>query len=114
FVPEDVAKYFPEQYRDPDGMFALSRVYLSSIAYNPTLVKAEDAPKSYADLLDPKWAGMLVKGHPAYSGAIMPGPFQVGRGVAWGRSAKGRQAGGGGGRRAPRPRRRNWRSANAL
>src|SRR5689334_1363876 len=70
FVPEDVAKHFPEQYRDPDGMFALSRIYLSSMAYNTTLVKAEDAPKSYADLLDPKWAGKMVKGHPAYSGTI--------------------------------------------
>src|SRR6201995_870107 len=44
FVPEDVAKYFPEAYRDGDGMFAVSRVYLSSIAYNTNLVKAEDAP----------------------------------------------------------------------
>jgi len=71
FVPEDVAKHFPEAYRDPDGMSATSRIYLSSIAYNTNLVKPEDAPKSYADLLDPKWAGKMVKGHPAYSGTIM-------------------------------------------
>jgi iron(III) transport system substrate-binding protein len=84
FVPEDVAKYFPEQYRDPDGMFALSRIYLSSIAYNTSLVKAEDAPKSYADLLDPKWAGKMVKGHPAYSGTIMTATFQMVREFGWG------------------------------
>src|SRR3954464_793268 len=48
FVPEDTAKHFPEQYRDPDGMSALTRIYVSSIAYNTNLVKAEDAPKSYA------------------------------------------------------------------
>jgi iron(III) transport system substrate-binding protein len=41
----DVAKHFQEQYRDPDGMFALTRIWLSSIAYNTGLVKAEDAPK---------------------------------------------------------------------
>ena len=64
FVSEDVAKYFPEQYRDPDGMFATTRIWLSSIAYNTSLVKPEDAPKSFADLLDPKWAGKMVKGHP--------------------------------------------------
>src|SRR6476620_7749796 len=29
FVPEDVARYFPETYRDPDGMSATSRIYLS-------------------------------------------------------------------------------------
>ena len=75
FVSEDVAQYFPESYRDPDGMFATSRVWLSSIAYNTNLVKPEDAPKSFADLLDPKWAGKLVKGHPAYSGTIMTATY---------------------------------------
>ena len=54
FVSEDIARYFPEIYRDGDGMSATSRIYLSSIAYNTNLVKAEDAPKSWADLLDPK------------------------------------------------------------
>ena len=83
FVPEDVAKHFPAQYRDPDGMFALSRIYLSSMAYNTTLVKAEDAPKSFADLLDPKWAGRMVKGHPAYSGTIMTATFQMVREFGW-------------------------------
>jgi iron(III) transport system substrate-binding protein len=83
FVPEDVAKYFPEQYRDPDGMFALSRIYLSSIAYNTNLVKAEDAPKSFTDLLDPKWAGKMVKGHPSYSGTIMTATFQMVREFGW-------------------------------
>ena len=37
FVPEDVARYFPESYRDPDGLFATSRIWLSSIAYNTNL-----------------------------------------------------------------------------
>src|SRR5215468_2224778 len=83
FVPEDIAKHFPEQYRDPDGMFALTRIYLSSIAYNTALVKAEDAPKSFADLLDPKWAGKMVKGHPAYSGTIMTATFQMVREFGW-------------------------------
>src|SRR4029077_19626879 len=34
FVSEDIARYFPPEYRDPDGMFATSRIWLSSIAYN--------------------------------------------------------------------------------
>ena len=84
FVPEDVAKHFPEGFRDPDGMFATSRVWLSSIAYNTNLVKPEDAPKSYADMLDPKWAGKMVKGHPAYSGTIMTATFQLVRELGWG------------------------------
>jgi len=84
FVSEDIAKYFPEAYRDPDGTFAVSRIWLSSIAINTNLVKPEDAPKSFADLLDPKWAGKMVKGHPAYSGTIMTATFQLVRELGWG------------------------------
>jgi iron(III) transport system substrate-binding protein len=83
FVSEDIAKYFPEQYRDPDGLFATSHIWLCSIAYNTSLVKPDDAPKSYADLLDPKWAGKMVKGHPAYSGTIMTATFQLARDLGW-------------------------------
>src|ERR1700743_2869220 len=83
FVSEDIARYFPEIYRDGDGMSATSRIYLSSIAYNTNLVKAEDAPKSWADLLDPKWAGKMVKAHPAYSGTIMTATFQLVGAFGW-------------------------------
>src|ERR1700726_3210280 len=82
-VSEDIAKHFLPEYRDPDGMFATSRIWLSSIAYNTNLVKPEDAPKSFADLLDPKWAGKMVKGHPAYSGTIMTATFQMVRELGW-------------------------------
>jgi iron(III) transport system substrate-binding protein len=83
FVSEDIARYFPAEHRDPDGMFATTRIWLSSIAYNTKLVKPEDAPKSFADLLDPKWAGKMVKGHPAYSGTIMTATFQMVRELGW-------------------------------
>jgi iron(III) transport system substrate-binding protein len=83
FVPEDVAKYFPNENRDPDGQFVTSRIWLSSIAYNTNLVKASEAPANFADLLDPKWAGKMVKGHPAYSGTIMTTTFQIVRELGW-------------------------------
>src|ERR1700743_3208041 len=83
FVPEDVAKYFPNDYRDADGMFATSRIWLSALAPNTNLAKPAAAPKSYADLLDPKWAGKMVKGHPAYSGTIMTATFQLVRELGW-------------------------------
>jgi iron(III) transport system substrate-binding protein len=83
FVPEDVARYFPAEYRDPDGMFATSRLWLSSLAYNTNLVKPADAPASFVDLLDPKWSGKMVKGHPAYSGTIMTTTFQLVRELGW-------------------------------
>src|ERR1700716_3046405 len=83
YLPEEVAKHFPAAHRDPDGLFVTTRVWLSSLGYNKTLVKPEDAPKSFADLLDPKWAGKMVKGHPAYSGTIMTTTFQVVRELGW-------------------------------
>src|ERR1700746_2128718 len=57
FVPEDIAKHYKPNETDPDGQFAPFRVGLSVIAYNTNVVKKEDAPKSFADLLNPKWAG---------------------------------------------------------
>jgi iron(III) transport system substrate-binding protein len=82
YVPEDVAKY-PAEHRDVDGQFASFRVWLSIIAYNTNMVKAEEAPKSFADLLDPKWKGKIVKAHPGYSGTIMTATYQMQRDLGW-------------------------------
>ena len=83
YVSEDVAKFYPAEHKDVDGQFASFRVWLSIIAYNTNLVKAEDAPKSFADLLDPKWKGKIVKAHPGYSGTIMTATYQMQRDLGW-------------------------------
>ncbi len=83
YVPEDVGKFYPADHRDADGMFASFRVGLSVIAYNTNLVKADEAPKSHKDLLDPKWKGKIVKAHPGYSGTIMTATFQLARDLGW-------------------------------
>ncbi|MEX2034880.1 MAG: extracellular solute-binding protein [Xanthobacteraceae bacterium] len=84
YVAEDVAKHYPPDHKDPDGLFASFRVMLSVIGYNTDLVKAEEAPKSFADLLDPKWKGKLIKAHPGYSGTIMTATYQITRDLGWG------------------------------
>src|SRR5437660_6494428 len=63
YVPEDVARHFAPEHRDPDGLCASLRAWLSVIGYNTNLVRPEDAPRSFADLLDPKWTGRIVKAH---------------------------------------------------
>jgi iron(III) transport system substrate-binding protein len=83
YLPEDVVKHFPADQVDPDGLYATSCAWFEAIGYNTNLVKAEDAPKSYADLLDPKWLGKLVKGHPGYSGAILTTTFVLSRDLGW-------------------------------
>jgi iron(III) transport system substrate-binding protein len=83
YVPEDVAQHYPAEHRDPDGLFATWRATLSVIGYSTKLVKPEEAPNSFADLLDPKWSGKIVKAHPGYSGTIMTATYQVARDLGW-------------------------------
>jgi iron(III) transport system substrate-binding protein len=83
YVPDDVAKHFPADQVDPDGLYATSCGWIETIGYNTNLVKPDDAPKGYADLLDSKWQGKIVKAHPGYSGAIMTATFVLSRELGW-------------------------------
>jgi iron(III) transport system substrate-binding protein len=83
YVPADVARHIPEAHRDPDGFFATVRSTLCVIGYNTELVKRAEAPKSFADLLDPKWKSKIVKAHPSYSGTIMTSTYQMVRELGW-------------------------------
>jgi iron(III) transport system substrate-binding protein len=83
YIPEDVALHYPPEHRDPDGLFASWRIWLCVIGYNTKLISAAEAPKSFADLLDPKWVGKIVKAHPGYSGTIMTATFQMARDIGW-------------------------------
>ncbi|MDH2381759.1 extracellular solute-binding protein [Bradyrhizobium sp. CER78] len=83
YMPEEVAKHFPADQIDPDGTSATSCAWFEVIGYNTEQVKREEAPKSYADLLDPRWRGRIVKAHPSYSGAIMTATFVLARDLGW-------------------------------
>jgi iron(III) transport system substrate-binding protein len=50
----------PERLRDPRGLWAPTRMSYFSIAYNTNLVAARDVPKTYRDLLNPKWKGKMA------------------------------------------------------
>ena len=83
YVPDDVVKHIPAEHRDPDGHYATVRSSLCVMAYNTQLVNSAEAPKSFADLLDPKWKGKIVKAHPSYSGTIMTSTYQMVRELGW-------------------------------
>jgi iron(III) transport system substrate-binding protein len=70
YVPKG-AEIFPAGFKDKDGFYFGMRATLSVIAYNPKSVAEKDAPKTWKDLLNPKWKGKMVSAHPGYSGIIM-------------------------------------------
>ena len=61
---------FPSGFKDKEGYYFGMRATLSVIAYNPKVVTEKEAPKSWKELLDPKWRGKMVTAHPSYSGII--------------------------------------------
>lgn len=65
---------FPRWFRldtQGEGAYFVWRASLCTPMYNTRIVRAEDAPTGWMDLLAPKWKGKLVMGHPGYSGIIM-------------------------------------------
>jgi len=83
YVSEEMARDLPPAMLDADGLYCNQRTHLCTIAYNSKLIAPGDAPKSFADLLDPKYAGKLVKAHPGYSGTIMTATQQLTRELGW-------------------------------
>jgi len=61
---------FPAAFKDKDGYHYGLRATVNVIAYNSKIIPAAEAPKTWKDLLDPKWKGKLVTAHPGYSGVI--------------------------------------------
>jgi iron(III) transport system substrate-binding protein len=70
---------FPEEFRDPTGMLPCCFDALTNvIGFNTRLVKKDEAPKSYRELLDSRWKDQL--GMDADEGEWFAGLFTV-----WGR-----------------------------
>lgn len=58
----------PFRNMDPDQFFHATVASVIVIAYNTDKVKGGDVPRTWQDLLDPKWNGKLALGHPGFSG----------------------------------------------
>jgi iron(III) transport system substrate-binding protein len=71
YTPEN-AKDLQPQFKDldPAGTYYPTLSELVVPIYNSAKVKPADAPKSWPDLLDPKWRNQVAVGHPAYSGTV--------------------------------------------
>jgi iron(III) transport system substrate-binding protein len=82
YVPKDVERW-PAYARDSEGYYATPRATFSVVGYNSELVKPEERPASYADLLDAKWRAKIVKAHPAYSGNCLTATLALSRLLGW-------------------------------
>jgi len=69
YTPPGVDR-FPAGFKDKDGYHYGLRATVNVIAYNTKSVSAAEAPKTWKDLLDPRWKGKMVTAHPGYSGVI--------------------------------------------
>jgi ABC-type Fe3+ transport system substrate-binding protein len=57
--------------KDPQGHWASTNVYFFSLGYNTRLVKPNELPKTYEDLLNPRWKGQMMWSTSRGSGAPM-------------------------------------------
>jgi iron(III) transport system substrate-binding protein len=64
-----ILESFPAELQEPDHLYASYRLAYHGIAYNTKLVSEAEAPKTYEDLLDPKWRGRIVWNDSASTGA---------------------------------------------
>jgi ABC-type Fe3+ transport system substrate-binding protein len=58
----EAAKAYPALYKDPAGYWVASNLYINTPGFNTSLVPAGTEPKTYDDLLDPKWRGKMAWG----------------------------------------------------
>jgi iron(III) transport system substrate-binding protein len=63
FIPPSSEK-FPPQFKEKDALITPWRVLPISILYNTELVKSADAPKTFDELLNPKWTGKIAMPDP--------------------------------------------------
>ena len=56
----DSAKGMAEQYRDKEGYWVATNIYVLTPGVNTELVKPGAEPRTFDDLLDPKWKGKIL------------------------------------------------------
>ena len=56
----DIAARLPPQYVDKEGFWVATNLYVLTPGYNTALVPPATRPKTYEDLLDPKWKGKMA------------------------------------------------------
>ena len=61
---------YPAEMKDADGAWHALLLFVFTPGFNTTLVSKADAPKTYEDLLDPRWKGKMAWNPNSSAGAI--------------------------------------------
>jgi iron(III) transport system substrate-binding protein len=74
----EAAASYPDNLKDPKGRFTAVNVFTMAVGINTNLVPDAERPKTYEDLLDPKWKGKMAwttdltpNGPPGFIGNIL-------------------------------------------
>ena len=68
FLSPHSAEY-PAELKDPQGFWGVSNVYFMTLGYNSRMVKPNDVPRTYEDLLNPRWKNQMMWSTNRTSGA---------------------------------------------
>lgn len=68
---------YPAELKDPQGFWGSTNLYFFATGYNTKMVKPNEVPKTYEDLLNPRWKGQMMwstsrgSGAPIFIGTIL-------------------------------------------
>lgn len=76
FFSPHLAEY-PSDLKDAQGYWGVTNLYFMTLGYNTRMVKPNEVPKTWEDLLNPKWRGQIIwstsrgSGAPVFIGNIL-------------------------------------------
>ena len=68
---------------DPDQAYQIVNAVTVGFGLNTKLLQPDDAPAGWKGLIDPKWRGKLVVGHPGFSGFVGTWVVQMNKMFGW-------------------------------
>jgi iron(III) transport system substrate-binding protein len=77
------AKALPKNYIEKDARWTSSNAHVMIIMYNKKLVRDQDRPKSWKDLLSPRWKGKVVIANPEKSGSAYAQVYGIYKLYGW-------------------------------
>ena len=85
FTPDNFAAMRPQLRKQSDpGWWYATDAGRWILVHNPNKVPPGMAPKSWTDLLDPKWKGQVCVAHPAFSGGAGTWALAMKKRYGWG------------------------------